>query len=92
VLLTLVAEHDLGAPVAEEGMPVTRRQLLRAASIVPIGLTVSAFAIRAGEIIHASAAALRPAASGTSASRCGQCGRADHTMLDPRCPAARKVI
>jgi hypothetical protein len=73
-------------------MPLTRRQLLRAAGIVPIGLTVSALVAHAGEILHSTAAALRPGATGTSATRCAQCGGGDHTMLDPRCPAARKVI
>lgn len=73
-------------------MPLTRRQLLRAASVVPIGLTVSALVAHAGEVVHATAAALRPGSSGTSATRCARCGAADHTMLDPRCPAARKVV
>jgi hypothetical protein len=73
-------------------MPLTRRQLLRAASVVPIGLTVSAIVAHASEIVHSTAAALRPSSSGTSATRCAQCGGSNHTMLDPRCPAARKVI
>jgi hypothetical protein len=73
-------------------MPLTRRQLLRAAGIVPIGLTVSALVAHAGEIIHSTAAALRPSGSGTSATRCAQCGGDGHSMLDPRCPAARKVV
>lgn len=73
-------------------MPFTRRQLLRAAGIVPIGLTVSALVAHVGAILRSSAAALRPRASGTSATRCALCGSAGHTMLDPRCPAARKVI
>jgi hypothetical protein len=34
----------------------------------------------------------RPSASGTSATRCAQCGATDHTMLDPRCPAAPRVL
>lgn len=34
----------------------------------------------------------RPLASGTSATRCAQCGAHDHTMLDRRCPAAPRVI
>ena len=72
-------------------MALTRRQLLRAASIVPIGLTVSALVAGVGNTLRSSAAALRPTASGTSATRCAQCGGAGHTMLDPRCPSARRV-
>ena len=34
----------------------------------------------------------RPLPSGTSASRCAQCGATGHGMLDRRCPAAPKVI
>jgi hypothetical protein len=41
---------------------------------------------------RSAAAALRPPAQGTSATRCGLCGSPDHTMLDPRCPAAKPVM
>lgn len=70
-------------------MPVTRRRLLIAAG------AVSAFAVTERGVHAASAAvgravaAMRPAASGTSATRCALCGAADHAMLDPRCPQAR---
>jgi hypothetical protein len=33
----------------------------------------------------------RPRASGTSATRCAQCGGA-HSMLDPSCPRAPEVL
>ncbi|HEU5287005.1 MAG TPA: hypothetical protein VFV20_01250 [Candidatus Limnocylindria bacterium] len=36
--------------------------------------------------------ATRPAPSGTSATRCAQCGATDHGMLDRRCPLAPKVL
>ena len=73
-------------------MAFTRRQLLRFAGVVPIGLTVSALVASAGGILRSTAAALRPPGSGTSATRCALCGSDGHSMLDPRCPAARKVI
>jgi hypothetical protein len=73
-------------------MPITRRQLLAATTLVPIGLTVSVLALRAEALIQSAAPAMRPAASGTSATRCALCGAGDHAMLDPRCPGARQVI
>ena len=73
-------------------MPLTRRQLLRAASIAPIGLAIAALVEHAGKVVDSAAAALRPPAFGTSATRCAACGGRGHTMLDPRCPAARRVI
>lgn len=73
-------------------MPLTRRRLLLAASAAPIGLALAALVGRAGDVADSAAAALRPAATGTSATRCAACGGMSHTMLDPRCPAARKVI
>ena len=33
----------------------------------------------------------RPAASGTSTTRCALCGSPDHAMLDPACPGAGEV-
>ena len=73
-------------------MPVTRRELLRAAVMIPAGAITAALAIRAVEAVQATAAQLRPEGDGTSATRCGACGAGGHTMLDARCPAARKVI
>lgn len=73
-------------------MPLTRRRLLQAAGLVPIGFAVSALASTAGDAIRSAAAALRPPSAGTTATRCARCGARDHTMLDPRCPAAPKLI
>ena len=74
-------------------MPVvTRRRLLIAAG------AVSAFAVTergvrvASSAIGQAVSAMRPVASGTSATRCALCGAADHAMLDPRCPRARPGI
>ncbi len=73
-------------------MPLTRRHLLIAAG------AVSAFAIAergtrvASEAVGRAVTAMRPAADGTSTTRCALCGAADHAMLDPRCPRARPGI
>jgi hypothetical protein len=36
--------------------------------------------------------ASRPSASGTTATRCAQCGSVDHSMLDVDCPLAPRVF
>ena len=67
---------------------VPRRKLLTAIASVPIVGAVAVAATRLG----AHAAMMRPGARGDSASRCGQCGAGDHTMLARGCPAAPQVI
>jgi hypothetical protein len=71
---------------------VTRRKLLLMAGLLPAGLAASGFVAGAGEIVRSVAQALRPASHGTSSTRCALCGGVGHTMLDSRCPAARKVV
>jgi hypothetical protein len=73
-------------------MQVTRRRLLEVAAAVPAGVVLAALGARASQVILGAASSLRPSPDGTSATRCALCGRADHAMLDPACPAARKVI
>ncbi len=73
-------------------MPFTRRRLLWAAGLIPLGLAASAIASGAGDMIRSTARTLRPRAAGTSATRCALCGAVGHAMLDPRCPAARRII
>lgn len=73
-------------------VPVSRRDLIRIALLAPIGFAAGRGAALIGGVVTWTAPALRPAAWGTSATRCAACGAADHTMLDPRCPAARRVI
>lgn len=72
-------------------MPTSRRRLL-AAGLAALGALVVP---RAVEIVEQSVTgalrAARPAPSGTSATRCAQCGSPDHTMLDPRCPLAPRI-
>jgi hypothetical protein len=73
-------------------MPLSRRFVLRAAAIAPLGLAVASAAAAAARIATATAPSLRPAPSGTSATRCGACGAIGHSMLDRDCPAAPRVL
>lgn len=73
-------------------MSVTRRELLRIAAFVPAGFVVASATTALGRAISRAAPGLRPPTSGTSATRCALCGADDHSMLDPRCPAAKRVI
>jgi hypothetical protein len=71
---------------------LTRRRLLAAAAAIPVALAAERGAHLASGGIRVTVNALRPPARGTSATRCALCGSTDHTMLDPRCPAARPVL
>ena len=73
-------------------MPLTRRDLLRIGAFAPVGFVAGRAAAKVSDAITRSAPGLRPRAAGTSATRCAACGANDHTMLDPRCPAAKRVI
>lgn len=73
-------------------MRLTRRALVRLAIAAPVGMVLTRVADDAVTAAGRVATALRPPTAGTSATRCALCGAADHTMLDPRCPAARRVI
>ena len=72
-------------------MRMTRRRILVAGLSVPALLVARQGAGILGDAAAGAIRASRPAASGTSATRCAQCGSADHTMLDPRCPLAPRV-
>jgi hypothetical protein len=63
---------------------LSRRRLLGWAVAAPAAVATGVVAAQVGR----RAGLLRPGASGTSASRCAQCGGADHTMLAAACPAA----
>ena len=73
-------------------MSLTRRTLVRLAVAAPLGLAVTRVLEGAGALLTHAAPGVRPAASGTSSTRCALCGAGDHSMLDPRCPAARRVV
>ncbi len=61
---------------------LSRRRLLGAAAVAPVGLAVAALA----PALRAGTGLLRPPARGTTGAVCATCGAADHSMLDPRCP------
>lgn len=73
-------------------MRISRRHLLEAAGIIPIGLGLTVLGARAAQVLVDVAPSFRPTGGGTSATRCALCGARDHAMLDPRCPAARQVF
>ena len=73
-------------------MPISRRRLIAAGLAVPGLLVATRAAEFAQQGLAAAARWARPAASGTTATRCAQCGSSDHTMLDPRCPLAPRVL
>jgi len=74
--------------------PTSRRRLLVAAAAAPLVVASTRLAdvLRivddAGRV---AADAIRPSATGSTATRCASCGAADHGMLDPACPAAPRV-
>ena len=73
-------------------MAVTRRRLLAAAATLPVLLVARRGVELAGDAIGGAVRSARPAAAGTSATRCAQCGSSDHTMLDPICALAPRVL
>ncbi len=73
-------------------MPISRRRLLAAALAVPGAILLQRTAGVMEQAVADAARAARPAPSGTSATRCAQCGSPDHTMLDPDCPLAPRVL
>lgn len=73
-------------------MRVTRRRLLEGVAAIPAGIALAALGARASQVLRGAAPSFRPFPDGTSATRCALCGRPDHAMLDPVCPALRKVI
>jgi len=73
-------------------MRLTRRHLLATALAVPGLLVARQAAVLVGDAASGAIRAARPGPDGTSATRCAQCGSPDHTMLDPRCPLAPRVL
>jgi hypothetical protein len=73
-------------------MRLTRRRFLEAAAAGPLVVALAGLGARASQVLLGAAPSIRPSPDGTSGTRCALCGRADHAMLDPACPAARKVI
>jgi len=69
-------------------MPITRRRLLTAAGAASAFVLTERGVRAASDAVGKAVTAVRPAADGTSATRCALCGAPDHTMLDGRCPRA----
>ncbi len=77
----------MAQPDRKPAAGLSRRRLLGWVLAAPAAVTTGVLAAQVGR----RAALLRPAAAGTSASRCGQCGSSDHTMLSAACPAAPEL-
>jgi hypothetical protein len=73
-------------------MRISRRSVLLAAAALPTVVFVDRAVRSIGDAARGAVLALRPAPDGTSATRCAQCGAPDHTMLDPACPLAPRVL
>ncbi len=73
-------------------MPLSRRRLLLASIGAGLAVPIIATAGRLDALLRAGARTVRPPSVGTTATRCAQCGAQDHGMLDPRCPAAPRVM
>jgi hypothetical protein len=71
---------------------LTRRRLLVGAAAIPALFAADRAARSIAGVVGSTVRAVRPPADGTSATRCARCGARDHGMLDPRCPAAKRVI
>lgn len=71
---------------------LTSRRTILLAGVVAVGALVVPRAVDVVEQgVTGALRAARPSPSGTTATRCAQCGSPDHTMLDPRCPLAPRV-
>jgi hypothetical protein len=70
----------------------TRRRLLAVGLGLPAFLVARRGVDALGGVLTAAIHGARPAADGTSATRCAQCGSPDHTMLDAGCPLAPRVL
>jgi hypothetical protein len=67
---------------------LSRRRLL-----IPLAAATTTYIVAAAiPALSRTVARARPAAWGTSATRCAQCGARGHTMLDARCPLAPRVL
>jgi hypothetical protein len=73
-------------------MSLSRRAVVRMAIVGSLGLVAGPAATMVGAAVRGAAPGLRPTARGTSSTRCALCGATGHSMLDPGCPAARRVI
>ena len=73
-------------------MRIARRRLVAAALSLPVLALMGRGVSLLGGAVTGAIRGARPAADGTSATRCAQCGSPDHTMLDAACPMAPRVL
>ncbi len=73
-------------------MRITRRRLVAAALSLPVIALAGRGISLVGDAVSGAIRGARPAADGTSATRCAQCGSPDHTMLDATCPMTPRVL
>jgi hypothetical protein len=66
-------------------MAMTRRAFVTTATLAALGALVGRGLGKAEAASAAAAPALRPAASGSSSSRCARCGSPGHSTLDGIC-------
>jgi hypothetical protein len=71
-------------------MAMTRRTFVTATGLAALGAVVGRALGRVDVATAAVAPALRPAPSGSSSTRCAQCGSLAHTALDGACARAAK--
>ena len=84
--------QPLTRPGKGHPMAVSRRRVLVAAATVPVLLAARHGVELAAAAIADAVRSARPTATGTSATRCAQCGSPDHTMLAAACPMAPRVL
>ena len=73
-------------------MTFSRRRLLLVTAAIPAAAVAARAASVASDTIRRAVRMARPAPVGTSATSCAQCGSPEHSMLDPRCPLAPRVL
>ena len=73
-------------------MRFARRTFLAATLATASAPFVEPVARSIADAMTGAAKAARPASSGTTATRCAQCGSNEHSMLDRRGPMAPRVV
>jgi hypothetical protein len=69
-------------------MAMTRRRFVTASALGVLGALVGRGLGRVDAAAAGAARVLRPAATGSSATRCARCGSSTHTALSGRCAEA----
>jgi hypothetical protein len=72
-------------------MAITRRRFVTVSALATLGAAVGHALKKADAAVAATAPVLRPAAVGSSTSRCARCGSPEHSALDEACPEGAEV-